>query len=108
MPDGQDPPDIYTDQVGMVITEWGFIFLLNTISPTISQETTALGETEGFRQNVTLPAELRGTVRMSHAHAKTLAILMKRALKLFEEQSGEIRLPNQVVAKHKITDEDWT
>ena len=71
------------------------------------QETVEAGGAENIPQNIRLPAELRGTVRMSHAHAKTLAILMKRMLKAFEQQSGEIQIPQPVMIRHEIIPEEW-
>jgi len=107
MADAHDPPDIYADQVALMTTEWGVILSLYAILPHVPVEIHDAAEAQGVQTNVRVPTELRGIVRLSHGHAKTLSILLKRMLKTYEEQIGEIPIPAPVIARHTITPEDW-
>jgi len=99
----QGVPDIYADQVAMLMTEWGLMLALQTIMPP-SGRFEPTGESG---ESVALPEELMGIVRLTHPHAKTLVILLKRILKAYEEQAGEIQIPPTQITRHNITAEEW-
>jgi hypothetical protein len=44
---------------------------------------------------------------MSHTHAKAFAIILKRQLKAYETQVGEIKLPGLVAANLQFSPEEW-
>jgi hypothetical protein len=54
-----------------------------------------------------MPTELKALVRMSHPHAKALAMLLKRVLKAYEQEAGEIVIPSPVVERHQLSAAEW-
>lgn len=107
MADEQNYADIHCDQIGMMTTEWGVMLFLSAFLPPASYETLAEEGVTGPDVTVQLPAELKAVVRMSHSHAKTTVVLLKRMLKQFEQRSGEIIIPPRVREHNGITDEEW-
>jgi len=104
MPDGPGVPDILVDQIGIMTTEWGVILMLNTLLPQNAVETLPSDE---IQTNIHMPVELRGLARLTYAHAKITTILLKRILKRYEENSGEIQIPQSAVDRHHILPADW-
>ena len=51
--------------------------------------------------------ELKAVARFSHTNAKIFAILLKRFLKEYEEDSGEILLQPAFVEAFGLEDDEW-
>ena len=96
MPDSQDVPDVYVDQVQINTSPYGATinFMLSSSAPAVP----------GGPQQ----ADPRATVRMSLEHLKMMAFLMQRQIRQHEESLGlRIGIPNQVVSEAGIAPEDW-
>ncbi len=91
MPD--EVPDIYTDNVQFQVGPYDLSLELYKRAPGV---------------NSTEPPMRVGTVRMSHQHAKVLAIVLKDTLKQLEAQQGAIPIHPQVLNTLKLSkSEDW-
>ena len=62
------------------------------------------GETEGRRED---PFDLKAIVRLSHEDAKIFTIFLKRALKVYEEEAGEILLPQGFAEGIELAADEW-
>ena len=92
-----DPFDVYSDSVGISTSDWG---------SNLYVQVQAIPETVGAAPSP-IPVHL-GTVRMSNAHLKVLAYLLKRQIKLHEAQAGfEFRIPDRVLESLRISDDEW-
>ena len=89
-----DLPEIYCDGVQIGLSAYTATFSL-TMQP--------VGQAEQ------VPPTKVGNVRMSLQHAKVLAIMLRKQLKGFEEQTGvDIQLPRQLYQQLGLSkQEDW-
>jgi hypothetical protein len=98
-------PDIYTDFVGFMVSDWGIVMALRaTALPLEAPPSAGVTVQSG---TVQIPSELKAIVRMSHPHAKALAMLLKRVLKAYEQTAGEIIIPSVVMELHQLSAEEW-
>ena len=103
MPDNQGVPEIYADAAQIAVSNVGIILGFRAINPVslLSQEAS---DTE-TPQNVL--AELKAVVRLTPTDAKILAILLRRALKGYEEDSGKIPLPPEFETTVNLGADEW-
>lgn len=88
-------PEFYVDKSTVTISPFGaaLSFGLNPPHPSPGQQQSA-------------PDTVR--LRMSLEHAKLVSMLLRRQLKLFEEQMGaKINMPSQVYNSVGLSQEDW-
>lgn len=81
-------PEVYTDSFSMAASAYtiSLIFAVRA-GPVLKQQ---------------------ATVHMSPQHAKVMAILFKRQLKIYEENAGEIIIPELLIRDKEIDfDRDW-
>ncbi len=96
-----DIPDIYSDSVSIQLNVWGLSlsFSASIVPPNqqfpIDSEGTAL------------PAEPKAVVRMSVQHGKALAMSMRRIIKQWETNNGEIHIPPGVLTGLGLDEEIW-
>lgn len=93
-------PDIYTDSISIFISDWGLTLDLRSSkppAPTLAPSS----------EPVTMLPEAKALVRMSHAHAKAFAVILKRQLKAYETQAGVITVPGQVAENLHIIPGEW-
>lgn len=103
MQDNQGVPEIYADVAQIAVSNVGIFLGFRAINPVrlLSQE--AINpETQQ-----TVPAELKAVVRLTPTDAKILAIMLKRALKGYEQDSGEIPLPPEFAPTVNLGDDEW-
>ena len=93
-------PDIYTDSISIYISEWG-------VSLDVRAMCVPEGPLEPGREPPIIKNEGKAVLRMTHAHAKAFAVILRRQLKGYEDQSGMIRLPPRVADQLKIQEQDW-
>lgn len=105
MPNGEAVPDIYTDLVNVLVSDWGVSMGFRRTTVPFD----GLPETGGAVEAATvdLPTDLKAVVRMSHSHAKALTIQMRKLLKRYEEKIGKIEIPGAVMERLGIQREDW-
>jgi len=94
-----DIPDVYTDSITVLLSEWGLTLECRATLPPIIP-ITGNGQAQ-------IPSEPKVLIRMSHAHAKAFIIILKRQLKGYEGNFGVIRLPSQFNESQHLTPEDW-
>ena len=91
-----DVPDIYIDQFRMTVGVFGV------------NMTFALSEPHPAQGGVPRTAEEKVRLRMSLQHAKTVAMLLRRQLKTYEDNTAtKIELPAGVYTSLGIAEEDW-
>ena len=89
-------PDIYSDQCIITVGVFG-------ISMTFG-----LNEPHPAQGGVPRAAVEKARVRMSLQHAKVIAMMLRRNLKRYEEQTAtDIQIPQDVYAGLGIAAEDW-
>jgi hypothetical protein len=89
-----EPFDAYADGVQVAVSPFTVI-LAFTVAPAGGQPGT-------------VTAVRLGDVRMSHEHAKVMAIVLRKQIKAYEEQVGEIPLHNQVWNQLGLSrQDDW-
>lgn len=92
MPD--EPFDVYSDQFSITVTPYGATFLIQR-TPAVPQP----GQTAN---------ESLGVMRMSLEHAKVFSMILRRQLKLYEQEAGfPIRVMPRVMNDLGLSDEDW-
>ena len=89
-----DLPEFYVDQFRMTVNPFGTLstFGLSAPNPTTGQ------------------SQMADTllVRMSLEHMKVMAIIIRRTLKAYEEQTqGQIHIPRAVLNQMGLSQEDW-
>ncbi len=103
MPDAQRVPEIYADMAQISVDSVG-VFLgfraVNPMSMLSLEATDAEADSESS-------LELKAVARFSLTNAKIFAILLKRFLKEYEEDSGEIVLPSAFVEAANLEDDEW-
>lgn len=62
------------------------------------------GNTESRRED---PFDLKAIVRLNHEDAKIFAIFLKRALKSYEEEAGEIPFPPGFADAIELSADEW-
>lgn len=88
-------PDVYIDQMRVTVGVFGVTI------------TFALSEPHPSPASAPKPEE-KVRVRTSLEHAKIIAMLLKRQLKQYEEQSGtKIEIPSDVYRGLGVAEEDW-
>lgn len=93
MPDEQSVEDVYVDAVQMTVSAYG-------VAMTLSRNPAHPGPSQPV-------AEPMVTVRTSLEHAKVMAMLLRKNLKAFERDNGEIPIPPEVYAGLGVAKEDW-
>ena len=89
-------PDIYSDQFRVTVGVFGV------------NMTFGLAEPHPVQGGVARTADEKARVRMSLHHAKVIAMLLRRQLKQYEEQTGtDIQIPQNLYASLGIAEEDW-
>lgn len=93
-----DIQDIYFDRVQVTATLYGVNITFNLSEPHPTQE-----DKEG-----SLPrTKSLLTARTGLTHAKVFAMLLKRQLKAYEKDVGEINLPDEVYESLKLDKNNW-
>ncbi|MGH2363912.1 MAG: DUF3467 domain-containing protein [Chloroflexota bacterium] len=84
--------DVYADAMGLAVSAFTVTLLYSQASSRPNQ-----------------PPTLKARIRMSPEHAKVMAILLKKAIRGYEEQfSAQINVPPQVLAGLGISPhDDW-
>lgn len=98
-------PDIYTDSISIFLSDWGMTLDIRATGvPPAS-----LPPDPGVppQPPLLLLPEQKALVRMSHAHAKAFALILKRQLQAYEAQAGSIKLADRIAASLNITPEEW-
>ena len=89
-----EPFDVYADQFSFSVGVYGVTFLLQR-SPAAPKPGQAANETVGV-------------VRMSLEHTKVFSMLIRRQLKMYEEENGTpIQIPQKVMNDLGLSEEDW-
>lgn len=90
----EEPPDFYVDGFRVTVTPYGVNL---TFSRSVPHPTPA-GREAGEPQVI---------LRMSLEHAKTVSMLLRKQLKTYEAENGEINLPPGLYTGLGIAREDW-
>lgn len=94
MPDAEPVPDVYADQFIVTTTLWGAALSFSKMPPH-----PAPGQPpQGMPQAV---------IRMSMHHAKVMAMILKRSIKNWERENGEIHIPPAALNQMGLSPEDW-
>ncbi len=89
-------PDVYVDSMRVTVGVYG-------VNITFS-----LAEPHPTQGGVPRAGDEKVLVRMSLEHAKTVAMLLRKQLKLYEQQAGvSIQLPSGIYTGLGIAEEDW-
>lgn len=88
-------PDVYANQFELQVNSWdvGMRFGLLPVRPIVQGEE--------------LPIETNLRLRMSHIHAKAMAMLMRRTLMEWEADKGVISMPHDLVESLNLDEGDW-
>lgn len=89
-----DVPDVYSDSLSLSTNVWGVTLAFGTRPLRRPEEAEA-------------PPEIKAIVRMSHLHAKVVAMVMRRVLKGVESEVGEIEIPDAVREALDLTGDEW-
>ena len=89
-----DAPDIYADNLVLSINPFGVIVVLQIIDP--------LAPTGSPSQSTTV-----GTVRLSPQLAKFLALALRRDMKKYEREHGDVVLSPVIWNGLGVSREDW-
>ena len=103
MPETQRVPEIYADFVQIATSELGIFLGFRAAVPldiTISED-------DGSETQAEAPTELKAKVRFSQAGAKTFAMLLRKALKEYEQNYGAIPLPPGFVEQFGPVADEW-
>ena len=103
MPDTQGVPEIYADFVQIATGELGIFLGFRAITPLVLP-LQAAGDLEAPSE---MPNELKAIVRFNQAHAKAFAIMLKRSLKNYEQDFGEISLPPGFAQQLDLAVDEW-
>ena len=87
-------PDVYSDQFHMATTTWGGGLHFGAYPVAWPQE-------QGPK------AETKAITRMSHQHAKIVAMTIHKQLKRWEREHGEVPIPAHVFEKLELSPEAW-
>ena len=90
-----EPVDVYSDQVAVHIGPFGC-----TLNFSCS---TAIPPAAGGG----MPGQVVATVRMSLEHLKLMTFMLRRQLLQFEQSSGQVQVPQEVLSQLRIGREDW-
>ncbi len=94
MPDDGQTPDVYADQFMITTTLWGAALSFSKMPPHPMPGQAP----QGIPQAV---------VRMSLEHAKVMTMIMKRQLKNYELENGEVNIPVNALNAMGLSREDW-
>jgi hypothetical protein len=89
-----DVPDLYVDQFRVTLTPYGA-----NLSFSVSEPHPVPAGPQPGRPQVIL--------RMSQEHAKTVAMMLRKQLKAWEEENGPINLPPGLYTALGLAREDW-
>jgi hypothetical protein len=93
-----DIPDFYCDRMRMTVTVFGVNFTFGLGNPHPEQNPS---------DNLVDVLELV-RVRMSLEHAKILAMLLKKQIKLYENSNEtEVAIPKKIIEALNLVDEKW-
>jgi len=89
-----ETPDVYADQFIVTAGVWGVAmsFGKSPPHPTPGQAPQAVPQ---------------AVVRMSLEHAKVVSLILRRQLKAWENENGEINVPHAVFNQLGLSPEDW-
>lgn len=97
----QGVPDIYFDRAQITTTVFGVNITLALSEPHLRPSST--GKAEGI-----LPTRDLLTVRTSLAHAKLLAMILRKQIKHYErENKTAIDIPQEILKGLDLKTEDW-
>ena len=86
-----DAMEVYVDQVSITTTPYGVTYVLGASHPA-----------EPGKPNP------RVILRMSHAHAKVMAMLTRKQMKRFEREFNFVSsVPPKVMEELSLAEEDW-
>ena len=94
MPDADLVPDVYADQFTMTTSIWGTALSFAKLPP---------HPTPGQAPQ----SAPQAVVRMSLQHAKVMTMIMKKQLRSFEMEGGEISIPPAALNAMGLSPEDW-
>ena len=103
MPDTQGVPEVYADLAQISAGRLGVFMGFYAIDPT-DMFSFERGDTESPGED---PFDLKAIVRFNHEDAKIFVILLKRALKGYEQEAGEILLPSGFADAIELSAEEW-
>ena len=103
MPETQGVPEIHADFAQIAASDLGIFLGFSAINP--------MGmfplEARDSETQPETPYELKAVVRFTHADAKIFAIMLKRALKGYEQDSGEVLLPPGFAKEVNLAADEW-
>ncbi len=93
-----DIPDFYSDRMRLTVTVFGVNLTFGLGNPHPEQESS--GDLVDVLELV--------RVRMSLEHAKVLAMILKKQIKLYEQQNEtQVAIPEKVLEALNLQDETW-
>lgn len=103
MPDAQRVTEVYADVARINVGDTSVFLGFYAIDP-MSMLSLDARDSE-LPEGASL--ELKSVARLSHTNAKIFAMLLKRFLKEYEEDSGEIPLPSAFLEAVGLADDEW-
>jgi hypothetical protein len=103
MPEIPGVPDIYGDFVQIATSELGIFLGIRAVKPLDSMPL----EADDSEAQPEMPTELKAVVRFSQMQAKVFAIMLKRSLQEYEQQSGLIPLPPGFAEQVDLAADEW-
>ncbi len=103
MPESQRVPEFYGDFVRIMTGELG-VFLGVVSAKPLDVMPPNQGDSDSIAE---MPSELKAIVRLGHPQAKILAILLKRSLKEYEQETGTIPLPSDFLEQLDMLSDEW-
>ena len=97
-------PDVYVDFVQVATSGLGVFLGLHAASPL---HLASLDSDDREGTFIGSATELKAKVRFSLGGAKTFSILLRRALREYEEQQGEIPLPLGFQGQANVSEDEW-
>ena len=93
-------PDVHADVVQVALTDTSIILGFRSVQ----LEPRPQHDDEDREEVV---AELKAIVRLSTGDAKAFAIMLRRAIKSFEERNGVVALPAQFAEQVMSSEDEW-
>jgi hypothetical protein len=103
MPEPHRVPEIYADFVRIVTGELGTFLGILSIKP-MDLVPSGPDDSDGSPE---MPSELKAVVRLGQTQAKMFAILLKRSLKDYEQDAGNIPLPSDFADQLDMSSDEW-
>ena len=97
-----ETPDVYSDKVLVAISDWGVSLSFNAtkvpLDAPLLDDGTLLAK---------MPSDQKAIVRMSLQHTKAMVMIIKRTMKQWEAENGEIYIPERVYEGLHLSSDEW-